>query len=618
MIWLKKHHRIIVLSILFVSSIVLNEIDPKMISSMIVMTTLTILAGAHIFKKALMDIRYRIIGIDLLVSIAVIAAFIIGDLFEAAAVTYLFTLGHILEKGSLEKTRGALKALMDLKPNMARVINQGIETMVSLDDVKIGDKILVKPGEKIPVDGVIIEGFVSIDEQMMTGESMPVDKKVADKVFGATIVQSGYLKMQAEKVGDDTTLSKIIHMVEEAQDNKASTQKFMERFSSFYTPLVVSIAILIFIVTKDIRFAITMLVISCPGALVIATPVSFVAGIGNAAKKGILFKGGESIERLAKGDIVFFDKTGTLTIGKPTVQRIKSYGLDEDMLVKIASVGESYSEHPLSLAIIDYAKELHIDLSDKPDKTDLVIGKGIIFSYQGKDYQIGNSKLTKNLTTDVVKDIQDFESSGLTTLILSEGDLVLGIFGIADEMRKDAKAVIQSLKGMGIKETIMLTGDQPLIAKHISDQLGMDMYYASLLPEDKANIIQKYKDSHHTIFVGDGINDALALSYANASVAVGGLGKDLAMETADVVLLQDLNRLIDAIDISRKVRLNMKENIGFALIVVIILMLGVIFNVVNMSLGMLVHELSVLIVLINAIRLLKYKGRFHEKRTRTE
>lgn len=618
MIWLKKHHRIIVLSILFVSSIVLNEIDPKMISSMIVMTTLTILAGAHIFKKALMDIRYRIIGIDLLVSIAVIAAFIIGDLFEAAAVTYLFTLGHILEKGSLEKTRGALKALMDLKPNMARVINQGIETMVSLDDVKIGDKILVKPGEKIPVDGIILEGFVSIDEQMMTGESMPVDKKVADKVFGATIVQSGYLKMQAEKVGDDTTLSKIIHMVEEAQDNKASTQKFMERFSSFYTPLVVTIAILIFIVTNDIRFAITMLVISCPGALVIATPVSFVAGIGNAAKKGILFKGGESIERLAKGDIVFFDKTGTLTIGKPSVQRIKSYGLDEDMLVKIASVGESYSEHPLSLAIIDYAKELHIDLSDKPDKTDLVIGKGIIFSYQGKDYQIGNRKLTKNLTTDVVKDIKDFESSGLTTLILSEGDLVLGIFGIADEMRKDAQAVIQSLKGMGIKETIMLTGDQPLIAKHISDQLGMDMYYASLLPEDKANIIQKYKDSQHTIFVGDGINDALALSYANASVAVGGLGKDLAMETADVVLLQDLNRLIDAIDISRKVRLNMIENIGFALIVVIILMLGVIFNVVNMSLGMLVHELSVLIVLINAIRLLKYKGRFHEKRTRTE
>lgn len=616
--WIKKQYRIIGLSILFVLAIILNELDPRMISSITVMTSLTILAGTHIFKKAWMDLKYRIIGIDLLVTIAVIAAFIIGDLFEAAAVTYLFTLGHVLEKGSLEKTRGALKALMDLRPSMARILLDNAETMVPLEQVIKGDILVVKPGEKIPVDGIILEGFVSIDEQMMTGESMPVEKAMKDMVFGATIVKSGYLKMQALHVGDDTTLSKIIHMVEDAQDNKAKTQKFMERFSSYYTPLVVLLALVILLITRDVRFAITMLVISCPGALVIATPVSFVAGIGNAAKKGILFKGGESIERLAKGNIVLFDKTGTLTQGKPAIQTIKSYGLKEADLVRIAAIGESYSEHPLSEAILSYANTLGIDVSDKPVNTDLVIGKGIIFSYQGTTYSIGNHKLSNHITEAIEQDILDFERKGLTTLILSDETGVLGLFGIADQIRPDALKLMTSLKQLGIDQTFMLTGDQPLIAKNISHQLQLDGYYASLMPEDKANIIKQYSKSNHTIFVGDGINDALALSYADASVAVGGLGKDLAMETADVVLMQDLGRLTDAIDISRKVRINMIENISFALIVVVFLILGVIFNIVNMSLGMFVHELSVLVVLINAIRLLKYKGRFYEKRSRTK
>src|SRR5690554_6149466 len=299
--WLKYNLYIVTISILFVASIILDNLDPNNIISKIIMTLLTLFAGFHIFKKAFMDLRYKIIGIDLLVTIAVVAAFIIGDLFEAAAVTYLFTLGHVLEKKSLEKTRSALSALIDLKPTLARVIDKNKETMVELNQLKPKDIILVKPGEKIPTDGVIIEGSVMIDEQMMTGESMPVYKEVNDQVFGATFLQSGYVKIEVTKVGNDTRLSKIIHMVEEAQDKKAHTQKFMEVFSKYYTPLVVLFAIIIYGMTLEIRLAITMLVIACPGALVISTPVSFVAGIGNAARKGILFKGGDSIENLSKG-----------------------------------------------------------------------------------------------------------------------------------------------------------------------------------------------------------------------------------------------------------------------------------------------------------------------------
>ncbi len=363
--WIKRHIYIISLSILFIISIILNELNQSIIS-IVVMSLLTLLAGSHIFKKAFMDLRYKVIGIDLLVTIAVVAAFIIGDLFEAAAVTYLFTLGHILEKTALEKTRSSLKALMDLKPKEARRLLHNLEEMVEVELLNIDDILLVKPGEKIPTDGTIIEGLVMVDEQILTGESVPVEKGIGDDILGSTLLTSGYIKMKVLKIGEDTTLARMIHMVEDAQDKKAKTQKFMEVFSSYYTPLIVLLSIVIYAITQDIRLAITTLVIACPGALVIATPVSFVAGIGNAAKKGILFKGGDSIERLAKGDIVFFDKTGTLTLGKPELKIIHTFGYDEDELLRIASIGESYSEHPLASAIINEAKKRSLSLHDKP------------------------------------------------------------------------------------------------------------------------------------------------------------------------------------------------------------------------------------------------------------
>lgn len=618
---LKRNRYILGLTTLFFLSIMLNELDQTPRLTMIMMFILSILAGYHIFWKAIMDLRYKIVGIDLLVTIAVVAAWIIGDHFEAAAVTYLFTLGHMLEKKSLEKTRSALKMLMDLRPSMARVIKDNQEFMIPQQNVHQGDILLVKPGEKIPTDGEIIEGLIMVDEQMMTGESMPVEKRTGDHIFGSTIVQSGYLKMVATHVGDDVMLAKMIHMVEKAQDQKAKTQKFMDTFSKYYTPFVVFLAFLIFIITNNIKLAITMLVIACPGALVIATPVSFVAGIGNAAKKGILFKGGDSVERLASIETVFFDKTGTLTEGKPFLQEIISFGIGENDLLHLAAIGESYSEHPLASAIIEEARKRKLNLNEKPDALDMVVGKGIQFVYNGSEYQIGHVRFMKgDIPNTIVNHIESLENKGLTTLVMAKDDQIIGLLGIADQIREHTENLIPQLKSLGIKKTIMLTGDRKVVAQSIGKKLAIDTIHANLLPEDKASIIQSYQLTQNTLFVGDGINDALALSYANASVAVGGLGKDLAMETADVVLMgNDLSKLIDAIKISRKVKKNMKQNIAFALIVVAFLLFGVIFRSMTMSVGMLVHEISVLIVLLNAIRLLRYDlGGQYAKKSRAQ
>lgn len=608
--WTKKHVYILSLSILFLISIVFNKFEQSLLA-IALMSVLTILAGYHIFKKAFMDLWYKMIGIDLLVTIAVVAAFIIGDYFEAAAVTYLFTLGHILEKSALEKTRSSLKKLLDLKPSEARRLLDHQEEIVSLDSLNIDDILLVKPGEKIPTDGIIIEGSVLIDEQILTGESVPVEKGIGDAILGSTLLQTGYMKMKVSHVGEDTTLARMIHMVEEAQDKKAKTQKFMEVFSRYYTPLIVILSIVIYFLTKDIRLAITALVIACPGALVIATPVSFVAGIGHAAKKGILFKGGDSIERLAKGNLLFFDKTGTLTQGKPELKKIYTFDYDENELLRIASIGESYSEHPLASAIIDEARRRSLTTHDLPKESELIIGKGVKFKYNNIRYMIGNNKILEfPLKNEVASTIDAFEDMGYTTLIMADPQRVLGLFAIADGLRNHAKKVISEVRSLGIKDIIMLTGDQDRVAKQVSDEVGIKTYHAKLLPEDKANIVKSYQEHHQTIFVGDGINDALALSYATASVAIGGVGKDLAMETADVVLMsEDLSKLSTAIKISKKVKINMFQNIIFALVIVSFLMIGVLFKKVTMSMGMLVHELSVLVVILNAIRLLKHKSK---------
>lgn len=526
-------------------------------------------------------------------------------------------LGDYLESKTLEKTRSSIKSLLDLAPDIARVIRNGVEVEISPDEVVEGDIVVVKPGEKIAVDGTIIEGNAYINQAAITGESIPVDKTEEDTVFSGTIIESGYLKIKADRVGDDTTFARILEMVEEAQDKKARTQKFLEVFSRYYTPAIIILAALLFLFTKDLVLSLTLLVIACPGALVISTPVSIVAGIGNGAKHGVLVKGGEIMEKLGKIKVLAFDKTGTLTEGKPKVTNVKAFNIDEEELLKITAIGESYSEHPLARAIIEAYEERYGELRESPEEAEIITGQGLKVKIEGKKYLIGNRKLLAENSVNIREEEENYvkseEAHGQTVVIVSDMEKVLGTISIADTVREDAKELIMNLKKQGIEKVVMLTGDNKRAASAISEELGIDEYYAELLPEEKVQALEKLQEKFGaTAMVGDGVNDAPALASADLGIAIGGAGTDVAMETADVVLMSnEIKRLSYAIGLSRATVRNMKQNIYFAIIVAAALLAGVLGKVVFLSSGMLIHEISVLLVIVNAVRLLGYgeKGR---------
>ena len=613
---ISKNQRLIISGILVTLSLILRFTIGHELITNIVMIATAIVAGTPILLNAIAAARYKIIGIDALVSIAVVGAMLIGEYWEAAAVTFLFMFGDYLESRTIEKTRSSIKSLLDLAPDITRVIRDGVELEIGPEDVVQGDHVVVKPGEKISVDGTVIEGSAYINQAAITGESIPVSRSIDETVFSGTIIESGYLIIRADKVGEDTTFSRILQMVEEAQDKKAKTQKFLEKFSKYYTPGIIFLSIMFYFATRDIRLALTLLVIACPGALVISTPVSIVAGIGNGAKHGVLVKGGEIMEKLGTMRVLAFDKTGTLTIGKPVVTQVKSYNIDEKELLRIAAIGESFSEHPLGKAIINRAEEELGPIKSKPENAEIITGQGLKVAIEGNTYLIGNRRLFNENNVDI-KNIENYlnleEEKGQTAVIVGSLEEILGIISIADIVRNDAKELIANLKSLGIKKIVMLTGDNKRAAKAISEELGIDEYYGELLPEGKVAALKELQEKYGIIgMVGDGVNDAPALASADLGIAIGGAGTDVAMETADVVLMSaEIKRLSHAIGLSRATVRNMKQNIYFALIVAGLLLAGVIVQTVNLSFGMLIHELSVILVVINAVRLLGYgdKGR---------
>lgn len=577
------------------------------------MIAAAVVAGYPIAVNALQAIRYKIIGIDALVTLAVIGAILIQEYWEAAAVTFLFMLGNYLESRALEKTRSAIKSLLEMAPDTARVLRNGEEIELSPEEVVTGDLVIVRPGEKIPVDGTITEGNAYVNQAPITGESMPVNKEAGETVFSGTVIESGYLKIQADKVGEDTTFARILQMVEEAQDKKARTQKFLEVFATYYTPGIMVLAAVSYIITRDIPLSLTLLVIACPGALVIATPVSIVAGIGNGARHGVLIKGGEIIEKIGTVKVIAFDKTGTLTEGKPKVTRIYSPEISAEDLLRLTASAEAYSEHPLARAIVAAAREKGInDLTD-PRDAEIIPGQGLKAMVGSQMIIVGNRKLISesrlDIPADVAKYISEEETEGQTAIIIANTEKILGVISIADTIRDDAIPLIKRLKATGAKKVVMLTGDNQRAAAAISRKLGLDDYYAELLPEDKVRILEKLQQDYGTAaMVGDGVNDAPALAAADLGIAIGGAGTDVAMETADMVLMSDeIKKLSYAIGLSRATVRNMKQNIYFAVGVVFILLAGVLAKLVYLSSGMLIHILSVLAVIINAIRLLRYK-----------
>jgi Cd2+/Zn2+-exporting ATPase len=580
----------------------------------------TMIAGVPIAIKAYQAIRFRTFSIELLVTIAVIGALLIGEYVESAVVTFLFMFGDYLEGRTLEKTRSSIRELMDMAPQEAVVIRGGVQETIPIEEVEIGDRVLIHPGGKIPVDGKIVVGQVSINEAAVTGESTPASKQIDDEVFSGTIVDNGYIEIVAERVGDDTTFAKIIELVEEAQESKSRTEKFLNKFANIYTPAIVVLSVLVYFLTRDLHIAITFLVIACPGALVIGAPVSSVAGIGNGAKHGVLIKGGEVLDTFSKVDTVVFDKTGTLTKGQPEVTDFKVFGARHrtDLLRLIAQV-ETISEHHLGKAIVQKAQQQGMVLDAQVSNDEVIKGNGLIATVEGHRIVIGNRKLMRNEKVEIgiehVAYAVKREKLGNTAIFAAMDGELIAMISIADEIRGDAREALAMLRKNGVKQMIMLTGDNEHTARLVAEQLGLDAYFAALLPEDKVAHVKRLKAQVHTIaMAGDGINDAPAIATADIGLAMGEGGTDISMETADVVLMADrLKQFAHAFMLSKATVRNMWQNTMFAVGTVALLLIGVLKGQIHLASGMFIHEASVILVILNGMRLLRFNRKKHQK-----
>jgi len=577
------------------------------------MVAAAVVAGTPIVTKAARALMARVIGIDLLVSVAAIGAVIIGEYWEAAAVTFLFAIGHALESATLNKTRSALAELVAVAPDVAVVMRDGEQVEVPAASVAMGEIVLVKNGAKVPVDGEVVAGTGALDEASITGESIPVEKSKGDHVFAGTVAKGGFLQVLATGIGADTTLARIIHRVEDAQDAKAKTAQFMDRFSAWYTPAIMVLALVVGLISGDVVLGLTLLVIGCPGALVISIPVSIVAGIGRAAKDGILIKGGEYLETSGKITAVAVDKTGTLTKGRPhlTDVVVLDPALDRAAVLRWAAAAEAGSEHPLARPILDAAAAEGMATPGLPEVTEPVPGKGITATTGGRRVLIGNLALLGQYgiadTVGAGQVADELAAAGRTAMIVTLDETVAGVVAVADEVRADAAEMVTRLHEAGVKKVVMLTGDAPLVANAVGEATGVDEVRAGLLPEDKLDAVADLQRQGHVVaMVGDGVNDAPALATANIGVAMGAAGSAVAVETADIALMDDnLLKLPEAVGLARRTVNNMRQNITIALITVAVLLAGVLLGGVTMSIGMLVHEASVLVVIVNAMRLLR-------------
>lgn len=568
-----------------------------------------IVGGTPIGLQAYQALQVRVISIELLVTIAMLGAAVINEASEAAIVAWLFLAGSWLEQRTLTKTRSAVNDLIALAPTMAwRQTATGQLEQVAVDELKIGEIVQVKTGDQLPVDGQVIGGNGLVNEASLTGESMPRPKTTDNQVLAGSILVDGTLQVRVEQIGSTTVFGKIIELVTEAQDTKSSAERLIDRFAKYYTPAVLVAAVLTGLLTRQIELSVTILVLGCPGALVIGVPVSNVAGIGRGARQGILLKGSEVINQLSQLDTMVFDKTGTVTIGQPQVQQVKSYIEDPAPAIQALVSVEQGSNHPLSQAINQY----YHDVPSQPvEQTQVVIGQGISATIKGKTVLVGNQALLAAqqipLTPTMQHDLATLMARGQSIVMVARGGQVELILGIADQLRPESVGALEQLQQWGVKRLVMLSGDQPDAVAQIAQQLPLTQAYGGLLPDQKAGVIQQAQANGQTVaFVGDGINDSPALAQADLGIALGG-GTGIALETAEMVLINDdLAQLPVAIKLAKAIRANMIENIIIALGVVVVLLISLFMsNWMNMAIGMLVHEASILVVILNGMRLLK-------------
>lgn len=544
----------------------------------------------------------------LLISIAMIAAIAIGDLFAAGEVAFIMAIGAILEEKTTERAKKGLKKLISLTPQQGRRISNGKEEMIAAEDIKMNDILRVLPGETIPVDGNIIEGTTSVDQSIMTGESLPVDKTVGDSVFCGTINRFGTIDIRASKVGEDSSLQKLIRMVEEAENKKAPMARIADKAASWLVPVALLIAIGTFIVTKDIVRAVTVLVVFCPCALVLATPTAIMAAIGQATKHGVIIKSGEALEQMGKVDTVAFDKTGTLTNGNLVVKDIYPFDndIDKSLLLRLTASAESYSEHPLAKAITAYAKEQNIELLEVED-FHMLPGKGISAVIRDKKLFCGNTAYLKEQGIEIEsvaeQILEQFRSEGKAVILVADTEKLLGAVTLSDTLRDTSANMIERLRKIGT-HAVLLTGDHKQTAEYFAKQVGITDVHAGLLPEQKVSEIMALQEEGKTVcMIGDGVNDAPALKTADVSVAMGAMGSDIAVEAADIALMSDdiakipyLKRLSNACVKTIKFSISLSLFINFVAITLSLL------GLLTPTTGALVHNCgSCLVVLIAAL-----------------
>jgi len=587
--------------------------------------------GYYGFTETWNHLRQKELNIDFLMIAAAIGAAILGQWVEGAILLFLFSLSGALEGYALGKSRTAIHSLLQLRPKEGlRKKTDGTEELVPVDQLAVGDIVIVKPGEHIPVDGKVIDGQTTVDQATITGESVPVTKQSGDSVFAATINENGVIEVEVTKTAKDTTVAKIIELVEQAQKNKAKTQHFLDAFEPRYAvSVIVAVILLIFVPWLllghdfDSTFyrAITVLVVASPCALIISTPASIISAIANGARNGILFKGGAYVEQTVEIDTIAFDKTGTLTPGRPQVVDILSFDAEKETfsdhpdqiykLMEIAAGCEQYSEHHLAAAIMEKAGEMGVE-PRRVKNMNAVPGKGVVAVLNGDQVKVGNSNLFEDsypAWPDILKEKQaGLQKEGKTVIFVSDDGIPAGLISLADKVRPQAKECIEHLKKLGIKNIVMLTGDNPEVARAIAGDLGIESenVYASLLPEQKVEIVEKLKTEGTVAMVGDGVNDAPALATSHLGIAMGAAGTDVALETADIVLMgDDLSRLPYLLALSRKSKKVVWQNIIFSLAVIGMLLAGVFLIDLPLTLGVIGHEGSTLLVVLNGLRLLK-------------
>lgn len=622
----EKHSSLVFAALLIVFGYLSHFVNGEdNLVTILLFITAIVIGGSALFKVGFQNLVRLDFDMKTLMTVAVVGAALIGEWAEAAIVVILFAISEALERFSMDRARQSIRSLIDIAPNKAHIRRNGQEVQIHVNDIEVGDVMIVKPGEKIAMDGIVLSGSSAVNQAAITGESVPAAKEADDEVFAGTLNEEGLLEVRVTKYAEDTTLSKIIHLVEEAQGERAPAQAFVDKFAKYYTPFIMAAAALVAIIpplffdgswSTWVYQGLAVLVVGCPCALVISTPISIVSAIGNAAKKGVLIKGGIHLEELGSVKAIAFDKTGTLTKGVPVVTDFEVFDdrMEEKELFSILAALENRSQHPAASAIVMRAEQDKIPYSAVPvEDFTSITGRGIQGTVKGTTYYIGNPSLFRELNVKGTEfesgSVKKLQNQGKTVMLIGTEEKILGLIAVADEVRESSKHVVQKLHELGIRHTTMLTGDNQGTANAIGREVGVTDIQAELMPEEKLKYIKQLKKEHGQVaMIGDGVNDAPALAASTVGIAMGGAGTDTAIETADIALMgDDLNKLPFAVRLSRKTLNIIKANITFAIGIKIAALLLVIPGWLTLWIAILSDVGATILVALNSMRLMRVK-----------